>query len=234
MTGRDQAERDGWASGTVRVLLVDEEELVRRGVADVLRGEARIRVVGEAGTAAEALARGRVLRPDVVVAGMLLPDGSGALVAEELRRTVPGVRCLVLSRACDPATVRAAVRAGVRGYLVKHVSGPALADAVLRVAAGRTAFGPEAVAALAADGADRDGDRLRELTGQECRILRLIGEGLSNREIGERLRLAEKTVKNYTTALLGKLGLANRTQAAVLATRLRAAAPDDGVPAGRR
>jgi DNA-binding NarL/FixJ family response regulator len=102
------------------------------------------------------------------------------------------------------------------------------------VAAGRTAFGPEAVAALAADGADRDGDLLRELTGQECRILRLIGEGLSNREIGERLRLAEKTVKNYTTALLGKLGLANRTQAAVLATRLRAAAPDDGVPAGRR
>jgi DNA-binding NarL/FixJ family response regulator len=165
---------------------------------------------------------------------MLLPDGSGALVAEGLRRAVPGVRCLVLSRTRDPATVRAAVRAGVRGYLVKHVSGPALADAVLRVAAGRTAFGPEAVAALAADGADRDGDLLRELTGQECRILRLIGEGLSNREIGERLRLAEKTVKNYTTALLGKLGLANRTQAAVLATRLRAAAPDDGVPAGRR
>jgi DNA-binding NarL/FixJ family response regulator len=130
--------------------------------------------------------------------------------------------------------VRAAVRAGVCGYVLKHVRGPVLADAVLQVAAGQTVFGPEATAALAAAGDDRDRARLRQLTGQECRILRLIGEGLSNREIGERLRLAEKTVKNYTTALLGKLGLANRTQAAVLATRLRAAAPDDGVPAGRR
>jgi DNA-binding NarL/FixJ family response regulator len=234
MTGRDQAERDGWASGTVRVLLVDEEELVRRGVADVLRREARIRLIGEAGSAAEALARGRALRPDVVVVGMLLPDGSGAVVAEALRRAVPGVRCLVLSRCSDPATVRAAVRAGVSGYLLKHVRGPALADAVLRVADGGTAFGPEATAALSAAGTAGDHLRLRGLTGQECRILRLIGEGLSNREIGERLRLAEKTVKNYTTALLGKLGLANRTQAAVLATRLRAEAPDDAVAAGGR
>jgi DNA-binding NarL/FixJ family response regulator len=151
---------------------------------------------------------------------MRLPDGSGAEAWARLRFGVPGLRCLVLSASYDPATVQAAVRLGVAGYLVKNVGGPALVTAVHRVAAGGTVFPPE-VAAAVSGLTNRRPDPLEPLTPRERDLLRLLGEGLTNREIGERLRLAEKTVRNYTSNLLSKLGLQRRTQAAVLATELR-------------
>lgn len=203
----------------VRVLVVDEQEVVRRGVAQVLTGEPGITVVGEAGSVAEALAYGTAVRPDVVVMGMQLPDGSGADLCERLRARLPGLRCLVLSQYSDGESVAAAVRAGASGYLLKKARAPALVSAVRRVASGRTVFDGEA--AIRGRPAGREPSPLDLLTPQECTVLRLIGEGLTNRQIGDRMGLTEKTVKNYTTNLLSKLGLERRTQAAVLATRLR-------------
>jgi two-component system, NarL family, response regulator DevR len=204
-----------------RVLLVDEQEVVRRGVAKVLEGDAGIIVVGEARSVGEALRRGPAVRPDVVVVEMRLPDGSGADVCARLRARVPGLSCLVLSDSLDSETVHVAVRAGASGYLGKHVSGPALVAAVRRVASGDIVFDGNLAVALPGPHADGHGGPLEALTSQERAVLGLIAEGLSNREIGERLRLTPKTVKNYVTPLLSKLGLVNRTQAAVLATQLR-------------
>ena len=203
----------------VRVLVVDEQEVVRRGVAGVLAGDSGITVVGEAGSVAQALARGPAVRPDVAVVGMRLPDGSGAEVCERLRACVPGLRSLVLTMCSDGDTVAAAVRAGVSGYLLKQVRAPELVAAVRTVASGGTVF-DEATPASPR----RTGEKhhpLELLTPQERTVLRLIGEGLTNRQIGDRMGLTEKTVKNYTTNLLAKLGLERRTQAAILATQLR-------------
>jgi DNA-binding NarL/FixJ family response regulator len=196
----------------------------------VLAGDPAITVVAEAGSVAEAVARGRAVRPDVAVVGMRLPDGTGAEAWARLRADVPGLRCLVLSSYCDPATVQAAVRLGVAGYLVKHVRGPELLAAVHRVAAGKSIFDREAAAAAAAAAGTTGArpDPLHRLTPRERELLQLLGEGLTNRQIGERLGLAEKTVKNYTGGLLGKLGLQRRTQAAVLATELRGRLAADG------
>ena len=207
-------------TASVRVLVVDEQEVVRRGVAQVLAGDSGITVVGEAGSIAQALARGPAVRPDVAVVGMRLPDGSGAEVCEWLQARVPGLRCLVLSQYCDGDTVAAAVRAGVSGYLLKQVRAPELVAAVRKVASGGTVFDEEATPASRR----RTGEKhhpLEPLTPQERTVLRLIGEGLTNRQIGDRMGLTEKTVKNYTTNLLAKLGLERRTQAAILATQLR-------------
>ncbi|MGY1780661.1 LuxR C-terminal-related transcriptional regulator [Geodermatophilus sp. SYSU D01036] len=225
----------------VRVLVLDEQEVVRRGVSQVLGDDPALTVVAEATSVAEAVARGLAVRPDVAVVGMRLPDGSGAEAWARLRAGVPGLRCLVLSAYCDPATVQAAVRLGVAGYLVKHVRGPALVAAVHRVAAGGTVFHPEVTAAVS-DPTDRRPHPLDRLTPRERELLRLLGEGLTNRQIGERLGLTEKTVKNYASNLLGKLGLQRRTQAAVLATELRdrltaiphAGGAGDRRPRGRR
>jgi two-component system response regulator DevR len=212
-------------TAVVRVLVLDEQEVVRRGVIGLLGADAGIAVVAEAGSVGEAVARGRVVRPDVAVVGMRLPDGSGAEACSRLRAVVPGVRCLVLSQYVDAATVAAALRAEVSGYLVKDVRGPALVAAVHRVAAGGTAFAAEVTAKLGReDGAGRT-DPLAGLTERERAVLLLIGEGLTNRQIGDRLGLAEKTVKNYVSHLLPKLGVERRTQAAVLATRLRGHRP---------
>jgi two-component system, NarL family, response regulator DevR len=208
----------------VRVFLVDDHEVVRRGVAEVLEDDPGITVVGEAGSMAEALARVPAVRPDVVVIDMRLPDGDGAELCGRLHDYVPAVRCLVLSSYSDDSAVRAAVRAGVAGYLLKQVRGSALVSAVRAVAGGGTLFqvdvrgetSPEASARR-----DPETDRVGLLTEQERSVLRLIGEGLTNRQIGERMGLAEKTVKNYTSHLLAKLGLERRTQAAILATELR-------------
>jgi two-component system, NarL family, response regulator DevR len=163
------------------------------------------------------------VRPDVVVVDMRLPDGNGAEVCRQLRSRVPAVRTLVLTSYADPDAVAAAVRAGAAGYLLKQVRGPALVTAVRTVAAGGTLFDPEAGAVLPqASRRTTNGDnRLAQLTDQERTVLRLIGEGLTNRQIGGRMGLAEKTVKNYTSHLLAKLGLERRTQAAILATELR-------------
>jgi DNA-binding NarL/FixJ family response regulator len=202
------------------VLVLDEQEVVRRGVRRLLSGDPAIKVVAEAGSVAEAVARGLAMRPDVAVLDTRLPDGPGAEAVARLRAGVPGLRCLVLSASDDPTTVQAAVRWGVSGYLVKHVRGAALVAAVHRVAAGGTVFAPEVAAAVS--GLTGGGpDPVDRLAPRERELLRLLGEGLTNRQIGERLWLAEKTVKNYTSELLAKLGLQRRTQAAVLATELR-------------
>jgi DNA-binding NarL/FixJ family response regulator len=207
----------------VRVFLVDDHEVVRRGVAEVLEDDSAITVAGEAGSAAEALARVPAVRPDVVVIDMRLPDGDGAELCRGLRERVPGLRCLVLTSYSEQEALDAAVRAGASGFLLKQVRGPALVSAVRVVASGGSMFedlapdGPRSSRGPAAAGSDR----LAMLTDQERSVLRLIGEGLTNRQIGERMGLAEKTVKNYTSHLLAKLGLERRTQAAILATELR-------------
>jgi DNA-binding NarL/FixJ family response regulator len=204
----------------IRVFLVDDHEVVRRGVAEVLEDDPGITVVGEAGSVAEALARVPAARPDVVVVDMRLPDGDGAEVCAALRARLPQLQCLVLTSYADGEAVQAAARAGASGYVLKQVRGSALVSAVRTVAAGGTLFqvdGP-LPPARREDGA---AGRLDSLTEQERSVLRLIGEGLTNRQIGERMGLAEKTVKNYTSHLLAKLGLERRTQAAILATELR-------------
>jgi two-component system, NarL family, response regulator DevR len=210
------------SSPPVRVFLVDDHEVVRRGVAEVLEDDPGITVSGEAGSVAEALARVPAVRPDVVVIDMRLPDGDGAELCRGLRTRVPGLCCLVLTSYSEQEALDAAVRAGASGFLLKQVRGPALISAVRTVAAGGTLFeevttGVNRTRPPKAAG----GDRLRLLTDQERTVLQLIGEGLTNRQIGGRMGLAEKTVKNYTSHLLAKLGLERRTQAAILATELR-------------
>ncbi|WP_409328486.1 response regulator transcription factor [Trujillonella humicola] len=206
----------------MRVFLVDDHEVVRRGVAEVLEDDPGIVVVGEAGSAGEALARVPAVRPDVTVVDMRLPDGDGAEVCRRLRDRVPGLRCLVLTSYADEDAVAAAVAAGAAGYVLKQVRGAALVSAVRTVAAGGTYYGvapPERTVTRRRD-PERE-RRLATLTEQERTVLTLIGEGLTNRQIGDRMGLAEKTVKNYTSHLLAKLNLERRTQAAILATELR-------------
>src|SRR5689334_20503120 len=210
------------STSSVRVFLVDDHEVVRRGVAEVLEDDPGITVAGEAGTVAEAFARVPAVRPDVVVVDMRLPDGDGADLCRGLRARMPELRCLVLTSFSEQEALHAARRAGASGFLLKQVRGAALVSAVRTVASGGTLFdqvaaGPARSRAPGAAGADRIG----LLTDQERTVLRLIGEGLTNRQIGVRMGLAEKTVKNYTSHLLAKLGLERRTQAAILATELR-------------
>jgi two-component system response regulator DevR len=209
-------------AGPVRVFLVDDHEVVRRGVAEVLEDDPGITVAGEAGSVAEALARVPAVRPDVVVIDMRLPDGDGADLCRTLRARVPGLRCLVLTSFSEQDALEAAIRAGASGFLLKQVRGPALISAVRAVASGGTSFddvGP--TMPRARPPGDAAADRLGLLTEQERTVLQLIGEGLTNRQIGQRMGLAEKTVKNYTSHLLAKLGMERRTQAAILATELR-------------
>jgi two-component system, NarL family, response regulator DevR len=205
----------------VRVFLVDDHEVVRRGVADVLEEDPGLVVAGEAGTVAEALARVPAVRPDIVVVDMRLPDGDGVELCRLLRARVPGIRCLVLTSFADEDAREAAARAGAGGYLLKQVRGPALVSAVRTVADGGSLFedlGPGVRTRRPDDDVD---NRLALLTDQERTVLYLIGDGLTNRQIGARMGLAEKTVKNYTSHLLAKLGFERRTQAAILATRVR-------------
>jgi two-component system, NarL family, response regulator DevR len=206
----------------VRAFLVDDHEVVRRGVAEVLEDDPGITVAGEAGSCAEALARVPAVRPDVVLVDMRLPDGDGATLCRDLLQRMPGLRCLVLTSYSEQDALDAAVRAGAAGFLLKQVRGPALVSAVRTVASGGSLFDELAPAAPRNRGPAAPGsDRLGMLTDQERSVLRLIGEGLTNRQIGDRMGLAEKTVKNYTSHLLAKLGLERRTQAAILATHLR-------------
>jgi two-component system, NarL family, response regulator DevR len=210
------------APPVVRAFLVDDHEVVRRGVAEVLEDDPGITVAGEAGSCAEALARIPAVRPDVVLLDMRLPDGDGATLCRDLLQRMPGLRCLVLTSYSEQDALDAAVRAGAAGFLLKQVRGPALVSAVRTVASGGSLFDDLAPAAPRNQGPAAPGsDRLDMLTDQERSVLRLIGEGLTNRQIGDRMGLAEKTVKNYTSHLLAKLGLERRTQAAILATHLR-------------
>jgi two-component system, NarL family, response regulator DevR len=205
----------------VRVFLVDDHEVVRRGVAEVLEDDSGITVAGEAGSVAEALARVPAVRPDVVVIDMRLPDGDGAELCRGLLERVPEVRCLVLTSYSEQDALDAAMRAGASGFLLKKVRGPALVSAVRTVASGGTLFDDVGSGVRRRRPGAVGSDRLALLTDQERTVLLLIGQGLTNRQIGERMGLAEKTVKNYTSHLLAKLGLERRTQAAILATELR-------------
>jgi two-component system response regulator DevR len=171
---------------------------------------------------AEALARVPAVRPDVVVLDMRLPDGSGADLCRLLRRRLPDLPCLVLTSFSEPEAREAAIQAGATGFLLKQVRGPALVSAVHTVAAGGTLLEVrQLLQQRPRSSASTGASRLGLLTDQERIVLQLIGEGLTNRQIGARMGLAEKTVKNYTSHLLAKLGLERRTQAAILATQLR-------------
>ena len=207
----------------VRVFLLDDHEIVRRGIADLLSGQADIQIVGEAGTAAEALARIPATRPDVAVLDARLPDGSGIDVCRDIRSTMPEVRCIILTSYDDNDAVFAAVMAGAAGYLLKEVRGASLVDAIRQVAQGKSLLDPTVTERLLArlrSGEPADA-KLATLTDREREILDLIADGLTNRQIGDRLFLAEKTVKNYVSGLLAKLGMQRRTQAAVYGSQVR-------------
>jgi len=206
----------------IRVFLLDDHEIVRLGVRDLLEAQPDIRVIGEAGTAASALARIPALRPDVAVLDVRLPDGDGVSVCREIRSRMPEVACLMLTSFGDDEALFDAVMAGAAGYVLKQIRGTDLVGAVRTVASGQSMLDPKAASQLMARLRDtsQKRDPLEGLTGQERRILELIGEGLTNRQIGERLYLAEKTVKNYVSALFQKLGMERRTQAAAYAARI--------------
>jgi two-component system, NarL family, response regulator DevR len=206
----------------IKVFLLDDHEIVRLGVKDLLEAESDITVIGEAGTAASALARIPALRPDVAVLDVRLPDGDGVTVCRDIRSRMPEVACLMLTSFGDDEALFDAIMAGAAGYVLKQIRGTDLVGAVRTVASGRSLLDPEAASRVMARMRDqsRKSDPLAGLTGQERKILELIGEGLTNRQIGERLFLAEKTVKNYVSALFAKLGMERRTQAAAYAARL--------------
>jgi len=206
----------------IRVFLVDDHEIVRRGVGSLLDDEDGIAVVGEAGTAAQALVRVPALEPDVVVLDVRLPDGDGVTVCRDIRSMLPETRMLMLTSYSDDEALYGAVMAGASGYILKQIHGTDLVGAVRTVAQGRSLLDPESTTRMLQRLRDQAGrkDPLSELTEQERRVLELIGEGLTNREIGARMYLAEKTVKNYVSRVLAKLGMARRTQAAAYAVRL--------------
>ena len=206
----------------ITVFLLDDHEIVRRGVKDMLEAEGDIKVIGEAGTASSALARIPALRPDVAVLDVRLPDGDGVTVCREIRSRMPEVACLMLTSFADDDALMDAVMAGAAGYVLKQIRGTDLVGAVRTVAAGQSLLDPQAASKVMARMRDRSrkADPLAGLTEQERRILELIGEGLTNRQIGERMFLAEKTVKNYVSSLFAKLGMERRTQAAAYAARV--------------
>jgi DNA-binding NarL/FixJ family response regulator len=212
---------DDRAQRKIGVFLLDDHEIVRQGVRYLLEAEPDIEVVGEAGTASSALARIPALRPDVAVLDMRLPDGDGIEVCREMRSRMPEVACLILTSYGDDEGLFSAVMAGAAGYVLKQIHGTDLVTAIRTVAAGQSMLDPTAASKLMArlrDQPKKNGP-LASLSPQERRILELIGEGLTNRQIGERMFLAEKTVKNYVSALFAKLGLERRTQAAAFAVR---------------
>jgi two-component system, NarL family, response regulator DevR len=203
------------------VFLLDDHEVVRRGIKELLEGEPDIVVVGESGLAHEAARRIPALRPDVAILDARLPDGSGIDVCREIRSRDPEVKALILTSYDDDEALFAAIMAGAAGYTLKQVRGNDLVDTVRRVAAGQSTLDPSVTAAVldrVRNGPPVDKE-LERLTAQEQRILDLIGQGMTNRQIGEQLYLAEKTVKNYVSSMLAKLGLTSRTQAAIFATK---------------
>jgi two-component system, NarL family, response regulator DevR len=207
----------------IRVFLLDDHEIVRRGVADLLEIDPGITVVGEGKNAAEALARVPALRPNLAILDVRLPDGDGVSVCRELRSTMPDLKVIMLTSYSDDEALFEAIMAGASGYLLKQILGQDLVSAVRTVAGGGSLLDATATAAVLARmrRAAEPAGPLAKLSEQERTVLLLIGEGLTNRQIGERMFLAEKTVKNYVSHLLAKLGLERRTQAAILATELR-------------
>jgi DNA-binding NarL/FixJ family response regulator len=209
------------APSTIRVYLLDDHEIVRRGLKELLESEGDIQVVGESGSAGEATRRIPALRPDVAILDARLPDGSGIDVCRDVRSREPETAALILTSYDDDEALFAAIMAGAAGYVLKQIRGTDLLDAVRRVAAGQSLLDP-AVTQQVLDRLRRGPEEdkaLAPLTDQERRLLELIGEGLTNRQIAEQMFLAEKTIKNYVSNLLAKLGLERRTQAAVFAAK---------------
>jgi DNA-binding NarL/FixJ family response regulator len=210
---------------TISVFLLDDHEIVRRGIAQLLTAEDDIEVVGEAGTAAQALARMPALRPDVAILDVRLPDGDGVTVCRDVRSAItPPPACLMLTSYSDDEALFGAIMAGASGYLLKQVTGTDLVGAVRALAAGGSLLDPRAtqlVLERLRKGAEPEDPRFASLSPQEKRILELIADGLTNRQIGAEMYLAEKTVKNYVSSLLHKLGMSRRTEAAVYATEIR-------------
>ena len=202
-----------------RVFLVDDHEIVRRGVADLINAEADLEVVGEASTVRQALGRIAATRPDIAVLDVRLPDGSGIDLCRDIRSAHPDVQCLMLTAYDDDEASYTAVLAGAAGYVLKDIRGTGLLDSIRKVAAGQILVDPtvsKRVVAVAVESRTADS----ELSLRERQVLELIAEGLTNRQIADRLELAEKTVKNYVSGLLAKLGMERRTQAAVYGAQL--------------
>ena len=209
---------------SLSVYLVDDHEVVRRGFAAILASEEGLEVVGEATTAAEAVQEIPATQPDVAVLDVRLPDGDGVEVCREVLSRCPETRCLILTAFADEEALFAAIMAGASGYLLKTASGDELISAVRTVGAGESLLDPTLTTRLLErlrKGPFEEDERLARLTKQERKILSLIADGMTNRQISENLFLAEATVKNYVSKMLTKLGLAHRTQAAILANELR-------------
>ena len=207
----------------VRIFLLDDHEVVRRGIAELLSAVPGFEIVGEAGTVEQALARVLAAKPDVAVLDARLPDGSGIDVCREIRSALPDTYCLILTSYDDQDAVLSSVLAGASGYVLKEVRTSGLVDAIRQVALGRSLIDPAVIAQVmdrVREGSPTD-SRLASLTQREREVLDLIADGLTNRQIGERMFLAEKTVKNYVSSLLGKLGMERRTQAAVFGAEVR-------------
>jgi DNA-binding NarL/FixJ family response regulator len=208
-------------TGPIRVYLLDDHEIVRRGIRELLENEGDIVVVGESGSAAEATRHIPALRPDVAILDGRLPDGSGVDVCREIRSRDPGIAALILTSYDDDEALFSAIMAGAAGYILKQVGGNDFVDSVRRVAAGQSMLDPGVTARVLER--VRTGPRadpaLEQLTTQELRILELIGEGMTNRQMAEAMFLAEKTIKNYVSSLLAKLGLESRTQAAIFSLK---------------
>jgi two-component system, NarL family, response regulator DevR len=206
----------------IKVFLLDDHEIVRRGLRELLEAHEDLTVVSEAGTAAEALTRIPATRPDVAVLDVRLPDGDGVQVCREIRSQLPEVQCLMLTSYSDDEALFDAIMAGASGYVLKQIKGTDLVDAIRRVAAGESLLDARVTARVLERLRNPDpvDERTANLTDQEHRILEHLADGLTNREIAERMFLAEKTVKNYVSNLLAKMGMQRRTEAAVYAARL--------------
>ncbi|ORV66861.1 hypoxia response regulator transcription factor DosR/DevR [Mycobacterium gastri] len=214
----------------VTVFLVDDHEVVRRGLIDLLDADPHLEVVGEAGSVGEAMARIPAANPDVAVLDVRLPDGNGIELCRDLLSRMPELRCLILTSYTSDEAMLDAILAGASGYVVKDIKGMELARAVKEVGAGRSLLDNRAAAALMSKlrGGVEKPDPLSGLTEQERTLLGLLSEGLTNKQIADRMFLAEKTVKNYVSRLLAKLGMERRTQAAVFATQLQRSRPGAG------
>ncbi|MER5846420.1 response regulator transcription factor [Streptomyces sp. NPDC002012] len=220
------------AQKPIRVFLLDDHEVVRRGVQDLLDAEPDIQVVGDVGTADHALARGPALRPDVAILDVRLPDGDGITVCRELRSRMPELACLMLTSFDDDEALLDAIMAGAAGYVLKEIKGSDLVTAVRTLASGRSTLDPSTTARLMnslreeeSDTGPEEDDALSGLSPREKDVLALIGEGLTNSQIGKRLYLSEKTVKNHISRLLAKLGVERRIQAAVIAAHATESSP---------
>jgi len=214
--------------GPIRVFLLDDHEVVRRGVRELLEAEPDISVVGEADRAETAIARIPATRPDVALLDVRLPDGDGVDVCRDIRSANPAIACIMLTSFSDDEALFQAILAGASGYLLKQIRGTDIVDAIRRVAAGQSLLDPaitNRVLERLRNPPEED-ERLARLTPQERKILMLIADGLTNRQIANEVHLAEKTVKNYVSNLLAKLGMERRTQAAVFASRLATPPPD--------